>query len=529
MPVVLCLRPLAQPGPRRPVRLKCKRLVVLLLAGGATFWSVASWCQVPALPPVSAALPLPVDLSLAQFVRQVLQANKAVRTKRHEQELADTAVSRASAVFQSQIELAAVNASSRVQNTPEEALLRQGLGVYERKSQDYSAALSTLLPSGAKVEVKGTMSRFLTNINEGLRATDANDYKAFYGLTVTQPLARDGGAESTRSRIRVAELDADAARQATADTESTTVADAVLSYLDLGLAQQRLAAWNEKIAMAERLAVDAKSLAQQGRLPEIEIWEVENNLARYRAGASEAVQAVIERVNKMRGLLLLTAADGWAPLRAADALPQVTETRLDLAQDLQTAFEKRPDYRMRKLMVEREGVQLVFAQNQKLPRIDLVASYGQNGLAQSLQPSLEWSRTADFPSWSIGLQVAVTLGENRQGAADLRAALVRKEDALLGLKAVESALANDIDSSHAVIRSSIERHRLFAEIADREGRLAQALRQKLLAGRGDMRELLVSEERVINSRTAMQEQAVANAKGLALLALAQGALLEQYP
>jgi hypothetical protein len=44
-----------------------------------------------------------------------------------------------------------------------------------------------------------------------------------------------------------------------------------------------------------------------------------------------------------------------------------------------------------------------------------------------------------------------------------------------------------------------------------------------------MRELLISEERVINSRTAMQEQAVANAKGLTLLALARGTLLELFP
>jgi outer membrane protein TolC len=141
---------------------------------------------------------------------------------------------------------------------------------------------------------------------------------------------------------------------------------------------------------------------------------------------------------------------------------------------------------------------------------------------------LDYSRNADFSSWSIGLQVSVPLGENRQAAADLRAALVRKQDALLGLKAVESSLANDIDNSHAVIRSSIERYRLFAEIADRESRLAQAVRLNLQAGRGDMRELLIIEERVINSRTAMQEQSVANAKGLVLLALAQGTLLESY-
>lgn len=527
MPDVQSLPRWPQPRSSAAARLRWSSCALALMAGGAI--SGAAWSQGPAAQAALAASPASTDLSLQQFVQQVLKVNKAVRSKRHEQELADSAVARAGAIFQPKFDLAAAHGLNRIQNTTEEDLLRQRLGLYERKGQDYSAGVSGLLPSGAKLELKGTMARFLTNINESLRGSDANDYRTFYGVTVTQPLARDGGFEATRSRIQVAELDAGAARQATADVESSTAADAVLAYLELAMAQQRLAAWEEKIRMAEQLAADAKSLVRLGRLPETDVWEVENNLARYRAGASEASQAVVERINKMRGLLMLSASDGWVPLRAADALPQVNPVRLDLDQDLQMAFEKRPDYRMRKLMVEREGVQLVFAQNQKLPRIDLVASYGQNGLAQALRPSLSPSRTSDYPTWSIGLQISVPIGENRQAAADLWAARVRKEDALLGLKAVESALANDIDTSHAVIRSSIERHQLFAQIADREARLAQALRQKLQAGRGDMRELLISQERVINSRTAVQEQAVVNAKGLALLALARGTLLEQLP
>lgn len=512
-----------------PRRFQWTRGMAVLIAAGALGGTGASWSQVPPLQPGVAAAPVPTDLSLPQFVRLVLQANKAVRSKRNEQELAGAAVSRAESIFQPQIEVSTFNGGSRMQNTPEESLLRQGLGLYERKGQDLTAGLTGLMPSGAKVELKGTMARFLTNINENLRGSDANDYRTFYGVTVTQPLTRDAGVEMTGARVRVAELEADAARQATVDTESSTVADAVLSYLDLALAQQRLAAWNEKITMAQRLAEDARSLVKMGRLSDTDVWEVENNLARYRAGASEARQALVERINKLRGLLLLEAADGWTPLRATDALPHISDTRLDLEQDLQTARDKRPDYRMRRLLVEREDVQLAFAQNQKLPRLDMVASYGFNGLAQSLQPSLTLNRTSDFPSWSVGLRLNLPLGENRQAAADLLAAQVRREDARLGLKAVESALANDIDSSHAVIRSSIERHRLFAEIADRESRLAQALRQKLLAGRLEMRELLISEERLINSRTAMQEQAVAHAKGLTLLSLAQGTLLARFP
>jgi outer membrane protein TolC len=306
------------------------------------------------------------------------------------------------------------------------------------------------------------------------------------------------------------------------------VTDAVLSYLDLALAQQRLESWNNKIAIGERLISDTRALVKVGRLSEVEVWEVENNLARFRAGASEAEQLLVERSNKLRAMLMIDSASGLSPLRATDPLPLLTYVQLDYDLDLQTAKERRSDYRVRVLMLERENVQLMFAQNQKLPRLDLIASYGFNGLAQILQQSLTLNRTSDFPSWSIGLRMSMPLGENRQADADLRVAQLRRDDAGLGLNAIQSAISTDIASSHAIIRSSIDRYRLFAEIADRESRMADALRRKIKAGRAEMRELLVSEERVINARLAMQEQAVINAKGQALLALAQGKVLERF-
>ena len=487
-----------------------------------------SWSQAVRNQQESAVVTVPTQLTQSQFVRLVIQANKSVRSKRYEQEIASALVVRADAAFQPQIEVSTFNGTSRVQNTPEESLLRQGLGLYERKGQDLTVGLSQLTRFGAKVELKGTMARFLTNINETLRGTDTFDFKTFYGATVTQPLARDAGADVTESRVRVAKIEEQASLQVASDTVSSTVTDAVLSYLDLALAQQRLESWNKKIALGERLISDTRALVKVGRLSDVDVWEVENNLARFRAGASEAGQLLVERSNKLRTMLMLESASELAPLRAIDPLPLLTEVKLDYDLDLQTAREKRPDYRARVLMLEREGVQLAFAQNQKLPRLDLIASYGFNGLSQILQQSLSLNRTSDYPSWSIGLRMSMPLGENRQADADLRVAQLRRDDAGLGLDAIKSAMANDIANGHAIIRSSIERYRLFAEIADRESRMAEALRQKIKAGRAEIRELLISEERVINAQMAMQEQAVINAKGLALLALAQGRVLERF-
>jgi outer membrane protein TolC len=487
-----------------------------------------SWSQVLLNQDENGVVTVPTQLTQSQFVRLVLQANKSVRSKRYEQEIAGALAIRADAAFQPQIEVSTFNGTSRVQNTPEESLLRQGLGLYERRGQDLTIGLSGLVRSGAKVELKGTIGRFLTNINETIRGSDTFDFKTFYGATVTQPLARDAGVYVTESRLRVARLEEQASIQVTLDTESSTVTDAVLSYLDLALAQQRLESWNNKIAIGERLISDTRALVKVGRLSDVEVWEVENNLARFRAGASEAEQLLVERSNKLRSMLMIDSAGGLSTLRATDPLPLLTYVQLDYDRDLQTAKERRSDYRARVLMLERENVQLMFAQNQKLPRLDLIASYGFNGLAQILQQSLTLNRTSDYPSWSIGLRMSMPLGENRQADADLRVAQLRRDDAGLGLNAIQSAISTDIANSHEIIRSSVDRYRLFAEIADRESRMADALRRKIKAGRAEMRELLISEERVINARLAMQEQAVINAKGQALLALAQGRVLERF-
>ena len=242
---------------------------------------------VAAAPPVLAQAPAPlspaasgaareVDLQLAPFVRQIRAANKAILSKRTEQEIAGTGIERAGAAFQPQASVSVLNGRQRLKNTPEEDLVRQGLGLYDRTGTDYSVGVSQLLDTGAKLEAKATMSKFLTNITRNIRQNDNEDYKTFYGLTLTQPLARDAGREVTYARVRVAELDTKAAQFASGDTEASVVAEAIFSYWDLLLAQERAASAIEKVRMGERLLQEARALNRQGRLPQSEIWEVEN-------------------------------------------------------------------------------------------------------------------------------------------------------------------------------------------------------------------------------------------------------------
>jgi outer membrane protein TolC len=90
------------------------------------------------------------------------------------------------------------------------------------------------------------------------------------------------------------------------------------------------------------------------------------------------------------------------------------------------------------------------------------------------------------------------------------------------------AIANDIDTGIGMLSSATERWSLWKDVAEREQRQLELERTRLTAGRSDMREILLREERAINARLAVVEQQVAWSKADILLEAAQGQLLDRW-
>jgi len=470
----------------------------------------------------------PGELTLKEAVAVALANNRASRSKRAERDIAATGIERAAGAFQPQFNASVLRGDSRQRNTFEEELVRQSLGIYERESTDYAVGVSMLTATGAKLEQKLTLAKFLTNNIDPRRPPGTSDNRAILSVSVTQPLARDAGRSVTEARLNVAKLDTSIAERAAADTDTTVAAETILAYFELAFGKQRVVAAQEKIRSAQRLLAEARSLFEQGRLAQVEMLEVENALARYEASLSEARHAERERENRLRTQLMLARGQGDPWLRLKDALPPVSIKAGSFQESLGTALARRDDFQLRKLQVEREGIQLAYARNQALPRIDLVASYGVNGLNYAMSEASKWSAMRDFPTWSVGLQVSVPIGESRIGKADVTAAKLRRQDALLGLKALETQIANDVDTSFSLRSSVAERWRLWQKVLTREREQLEVERRKFAAGRSDTREVLLREERVINAQLALAEQQMAFGRADVLLQAAQGILLDAY-
>jgi len=474
----------------------------------------------------------PEPLKLEELVSRLREVNKDIRIKRAERDIAATGIDRAAASFQPVGKLGATRSRNNQPNTYEEALARSLTPNYLRDGNDYSATVSQLLGTGARIELGSTLSNFVTNINQmaAWRPPGVRDNRANWGVTLVQPLARDGGVEVTSARGRVAELDLAVASHSSLEGESVVVASAVMGYYELVLAQHRVAAAQEKLENARRLVVQARELARKGLLPETEVWDVQNTVSRYLAGLDEARQGVLELQDRLNTLLLASSLEDSKRWQAVDPLPEipVQPVVVGMEEAYRRALESRQDFQKLRKQLEREGVQLGYVTNQAQHRLDLTASYGLGGLAYSPERAFDQTLHTTYPRWSVGLQLEIPIGKNLEGQANLAAANVRRENALLELKALEVQIANDLHTSVNMMTSAARRWVQWQDVATREQQQVEFERQRFSAGRSATREILMREERAVNARLSLIEQQAAHARARVVFESAQGLLLQRW-
>lgn len=469
----------------------------------------------------ASAAPVSVQ-NLSELVRGLLEYNDSIRSKAFNKRIADAEIEKSLAKFDPQFD-ASISRSRQQQPNTADDIVTRGSAIYESNSTDYSSKVSKLLATGAQVELKLTTSDFMTSAIQSYSPGQPDNTRTYYGLAVTQPLLRDAGVDINRASISWAELDAGAAESDQLDTSSAVVAQGLLVFYDLQLAQQQERIEQEKVAMAKRLLILAKNAEQAGRASRAETWDVENSLSRFEVSALEASQNRIEQTNRLKSMLM---ADADLSLNlTADLLPDSKAELVSRDELVQSALNSRADYKRQQLTLERVLSQLEYASNQRKPRLDLTASYGQNGLAYSWDKAIS---STDTPTWSVGLQFSVPLGVNREGDAAYDQAQARVDEAQMVLNALQVSIANDIDSSVRLIENVGQRWDHWVLVNNREQEQLSLERQRLESGRSDLRELLFKEERALNAQLALVEQRVSYAKALVLQHAAVGTLLNQY-
>ena len=502
-----------------------KRLRVFLTWGIATVTGIY----------MSSANPLPEELTLRDFIERVLQRNKTIQLRLMEFEINQRRYKGEQGVFEPDLVLGYDRIENERENTTEQ---RRSTGVarFTERNNVYNGGLEALIPSGARVRLGYTLRDLKNNLQDtgdpplGSIVTNSirgrGEYQTFVGISVTQPLLKNGWASATLANVRLASLASDLAYQEYRRQLMVILSTSEASYWNLYLAQEQVRFFEESIGMAEELVRDNRTRVAAGKSAELEVTQSVAGLALRKSKLAEARQKHREAIAQLQNLVSLSTDSTGVGFRATDR-PDLLSTVPSFEESAQSALESNPDYLSQKKKMAQDHIRLAYSKNQRLPQLDLKASYGLNGLGDS--PSVSWSQaqSGEFPSFSLGLELRVPLSGGRKSHNEFVAAKIRTMQALVEIKETENQILNAIKTAISKIQNTRSQVDSYGEVVRFNEDLLKTQKVRLEVGKVESRKVLEVEADLFEAKNSVVESLVQYERARLEMMLVIGTLLQE--
>lgn len=371
-------------------------------------------------------------------------------------------------------------------------------------------------------------------------------YRSFLVLGLTQPLLRDFGTGVNTTDVRIAETRLQQATLGTLSKAQGLAADIETAYYEMAQAIEVYRYRIESRNLAQQLLEGNREKFDAGLIPISEVQEAETAVASRDEQVLSARQQVETVGNRLKNLLEINWDDPMSrEFYRTESLPGTDQVFPSLNEALPVALTSRPDLEQQRLEIVRRNIRLEYAENQILPRLDLNATLGANGLSGE-QRSIEFAGVASDPNaqtgdyfdsvdrladgdgyeWYAGVRLSYPLG-NREAKARYRRSGLEKKQAIYGLKRLETTVETEVINGLIAVKHSLERvqvSRRFESLA--ETTLSQEM-ERLKEGLSDTFRILDFQDKVIEARIRKVTALGDFDKGLADLYRAMGTNLER--
>ncbi len=459
------------------------------------------------------------QLTRETFLIKVLAANQSLQVRRLEKKVSTQQVVREEAAFDPVLSISGQYEDSLQQNTTEDFFRRNNLDLYQEKNSTMNLGISGVLHSGTRYEAAYSVRRLRNSLSDM-----QTQYQANASLTITQPLLQNRGTDVTRARVRLAERDADIAHQELRSTTLSMVSEAESLYWDLVLAQDEIKLRTESVEMARTLYDYQEKRLELNKIGNLEVEQADVGLRMRVAQRTAAAQNLTETINRFRTLL---SEPVTANTYVADDRPETEQQKFDRDTVMQQALEHNPDYFVQKLELDKTDIRLIVADNMQWPRLDLVGTYGQNGLDEELRDGHDFLVDETTNDWSVLLQFQMAIG-NRQAHSELEAARLRQQQAILNLKRLEIELGNAVDTVLGRIDTTYQQMQTLADVTKLNLRVLNDEQQLLENGRSNSRRILEAEEDLFEARQSEMRGRIDFQKAILTLATIEGTLLQAH-
>ncbi|MEO6739308.1 MAG: TolC family protein [Chthoniobacteraceae bacterium] len=432
-------------------------------------------------------------MSAAAVLDEVLRANLRLRGQKLERAIATQQLRGEWGIFEPDFIATLARETNNRQNTRQQ-FLSQGTSTFHERNQIASVGIETLLPTGGKVQLNAQNRKLRNNLqNPGEKESES-----VLGFTATQPLLKNAGWGATSAQIRLAAAQSKVIFQDYRKQLMLVLSQAEMSYWELVASRAFVGLREGSVRVAESVLTDNKARVVAGKMTEIEVLQAESGLAVRRAAMMDAGQKIVSSTSQLNAFFGRNG-DTRARVMPLDSLSPPAPSR-DLTASLMDAFRSHPMYLAQIEKCRQDDIRLAFTKNQRLPQLDLKASYGFNGLGDSFDHSSDVVGSGNFPSSYIGFEMRIPLGGGIKSRSQMNVAKLRKEQGLLELKAIEVELTNAVMSLVHKVSAAQEKAHSYREVVKVNERLLGTELTRLDEGKSDSRKVLQAEQDLADAR-----------------------------
>jgi outer membrane protein TolC len=337
-------------------------------------------------------------------------------------------------------------------------------GFYDENAMRGGIGLKGKIFTGATYGIDSFLEKYKTTSQV---VTLSPRYTSRVELSLTQPLLKDFGVSVTKTKIRIAETGAKATKFDVKEKVNKITSAVENAYWNLAYAQGKLDLQKEGLELARRLVSDTELKLKAGDRAPID-------LAQAKAEQASREENVIAAQNDLKkaeyDLKLLLGAPNSDDIIVPSDRPKEFEKITDFPESLEAARKNRPALQAAIFRVASKKMEEKYANNQRLPRIDLIGKYGNRGLAgdpstvigsngqpvgndvigtpfegrTSIGDSISDLYPGDgYDNWSVALKLEIPLG-NREAEGKYRQIVLERKKMETELKSLDETISNEL-------------------------------------------------------------------------------------
>ena len=313
-------------------------------------------------------------------------------------------------------------------------------------------------------------------------------------LSATQPLLKGAWYPYNNAGIQIAENNRELAAHDLEAAIVTLIFNIESAYWQLVFSTRNIEAKQNSLKVAAENVEKARKEEAAGTQARIYVVTIEGQHARRKVELNDA-RLLLE--NARDTLLELLQYKGESLKRIWEeggnkgsfegirvqpvTEPAGQELVPDRGASLSAAFGQRPDYRRFAVQLENQKKLVELARNERLPRLDVQATWAQYGLDDSFDGAFSSLSTGNFYGWTIGLQFEVPLS-SRGLDNSYEMARDRYQQLQWQRLQAENAIIVEVDQSIRRLKSLVRKLEYLQDLVRLKETEFEAERRRLAAG-----------------------------------------------